>query len=429
MKLKDIALEAVSCCYPAPALLIHSALILSLWPSVLLAQQAGHAPLTKSPALSFEEIVIHAFNNAPEILERDIRQQQAQSFQAIAGSWIVDRPNLVVSYLEDGALDDIGQREIEYAIQLQLRRPSERRSSRQLSDCYLEQVRAWEQALKLYITGKVRKSLADIAEAETLLNLEREATRRTEQLLEVTNKLFDAGEVSQLDVMQVDVALLNQQEIELKAEAMLVDAERSYEVLTGLHQRPSSTHRESLTDQKDVNHAHPQLVNLQSDINVAEADIQMTKANARGAPILSLGVSRQREDVFQQQHDALAVSLTIPFGAGKIMKSKTGSARRAKVDAEVAYLNTLRTLDLALHEVEHELFLTGEAILLSSQKKILSEKRWKMFKTAFIQGEVNLKHVIEALQEYQREYKNYQLLVLKKGRLITEFNQVIGIMP
>lgn len=429
MKSKDMALERRGICGKTFILLVPGAFVLFLMSSAVFAQQAGHAPLVKSSAVDFNKIFEHALNNAPEILERDVRQKQARSFEAIAGNWITDRPNLVVSYLEDRMLGDIGQREFEYAIQLQLRRPGERKSSRLLSDSYQEQIRAWEKALELYIAGRVRNSLADIAEADTRLTLEQETTRNTERLLEITNKLVDAGELAKLDVMQAETLLLNQRQIELETEALLVDAERSYEVLTGLHVRPNYIYTEKLTDQNEIDHSHPQLVHLQSDIKLAEANIQMTQADARGAPVLSLGVTSQRDDSLQQDNEAIALSLSIPFGARDIVASRTSMARRTKVDAEVIYQNTLRQLELTLHEVEHELFLTTEAIALAEQKSLLSEKRWQMTQTAFIQGEVSLTQVIQSLQEYQQAQKQCQLLALNKERLITEFNQTIGIMP
>lgn len=414
---------------PYSSFFIGSLVLYFLSTPLLYSQQAGHEPLERSSTLSFEEIYAQALNNAPETLERDVRQQQAVSYEAIADDWIAQRPSFVMSFLDDNLLGNIGQREIDYAIQLQLRRPSERNSSRLLSNSYQEQTRAWEQSLQHYITGRVRNILADITEAETRLSLQQEATRNTAELLNITSTLFNAGELSRLDVMQVETLLLNQRQLEMETEAMLVDAERNYEVLTGLHVRPDYLYTESLTELDDIDSSHPQLLILQSEINLAEANVLMSEASARGAPTLSLGASRQRADVFQNNNDSLTVSLSIPFGAANIVASRTSAARREKVDAEVLYQNTFRQLDLSLHEVEHELFLTTEAIVLAEEKSQLSEQRWQMSRTAFNQGEITLTQVIQALQESLEAQKESQLLLLKQQRLITEFNQTIGVMP
>ncbi|PCJ42661.1 MAG: hypothetical protein COA71_03920 [SAR86 cluster bacterium] len=391
-------------------------------------QQAGHEPLEKIATLSFNDIFISALNNAPEILERDVRRQQADSYAAIAGNWITNRPNFVIGYLDDALLGDIGQREIEYAIQLQLKRPGEFNNGRLLSESYQEQTSAWEQALQHYISGRVKSILADIAEAEALLSLELQATLNAGELLNITSILFAAGELARLDVMQAESLLLNQIQIELETEAMLVDAERAYETLTGLHSRPDYLYTEILTDEEDIRTTHPQLVYLQSGINLAAVNIQVSEAEARGAPIVSLGGRRQRADVFQNSNNSIALSLSIPFGANNIVASKVSSARREKVDAEVLYQNTLRELNLALHEVEHELFLTGEAMTIAEELSQLSEQRWQMSQTAFTQGEITLAQIIQSLQQRLSAQKQSQLLFLKRERLITEFNQTIGVM-
>mgnify|MGYP003624433950 CR=1 FL=1 len=388
-----------------------------------------HVPLEKSASLSFVEIYTAALNNAPEILERDIRQQQARSYEAIAGNWISDRPSLELNYIDDTVLDNIGMREIEYAIQLQLKRPSELNNGRILSESYLEQSQAWERSLAHYIAGRVRSVLADISEAEANLALEQEATRNAEDLFNITNSLFDAGELSRLDVMQAENLLLNQRRTELEAEAMLVDSERNYEVLTGLNIRPDYLYTETLSDDEEIPDSHPQLLYLQSDIHLADANINMAEAQARGAPTVSLGSRRQRGNSFQSFNDSIALSLSVPFGGKNIVATKTSSARREKVDAEVIYQNTRRALNQALHEVEHELYITEVALGLSEQQKNLSEQRWQMSRTAFTQGEIALNQVIVALQEYLNAQQEYELLTLKEQRLITEYNQTIGVMP
>ena len=393
------------------------------------ADHPDHVPLEKSASLTFAEIYTTALNNAPEILERDIRQQQVRSYAAIADNWFSDRPNLQLSYFDDRVADNTGMLEIEYAIQLQLKRPSELNNGRILSESYLEQSQAWEQSLAHYIAGRVRSVLADISEAEANLALEQEASRNAEDLLGISTRLFDAGELSRLDVMQAENLLLEQRRIELDAEAMLVDAERSYEVLTGLHIRPDYLHTETLSEAEDIPDEHPQLLYLQSDIQLAAANIRMTEAQARGAPTVSLGSRRQRGNSFQTFNDSIALSLSIPFGGKNIVASKTSSARREKVDAEVIYQNTRRALNQVLHEVEHELYITGVALTLAETQKNLSEQRWQMSRTAFTQGEIALNQVIIALQENLSAQQKYELLILKEQRLITEYNQTIGVMP
>ncbi len=187
--------------------------------------------------------------------------------------------------------------------------------------------------------------------------------------------------------------------------------------------------RKPLTEREEIDESHPRLQYLQTEISLADANIAQRQADARGSPTISLGSRRTRSDSFQPYSDSIALSLSIPFGAKNIVESRTSTARRDKVDVEVLYQNTLRTLNQSLHEVEHELFLTNEAIGLSTQQLTLSEQRWQMAQTAFSQGEISLTQVIQALQETQAARKQSELLGLQRERLIIEFNQTIGVMP
>jgi len=391
--------------------------------------QGDHEPLEKSSDLSFSDIFDSALGNAPEILERDVRRQQAEDYESISDTWFSGRPSLQLYYIDDQAFDNRGFREMEYAVLLQLKRPSEWGNGRLLSDSYAEQYSAWEQSLRHYIAGHVRKSLADIAEAEANLLLEQQATRNAEELLNTTQQLVNSGELARLDLMQAENLFLNQRRTELQAEAMLVDAERAYEILTGLQVRPDYVHTETLTEQEVISPEQPQLLYLASDIQLAEALVLQAQASVRGSPSISIGSRRQRASDLAPDEDGLALSLSIPFGGKNIVASRTSDARRDKADAEVLYQTSYRALDLQLHEIEHELLISEESILLTEQQSRLSEARWEMAQTAFTQGEISLTQVILALQEALAARKEHELLLLQRERLITEFNQTIGVMP
>ncbi len=399
---------------------------------LLFAQQEVHdlhEPLQTSEALTFTEVMENTWMHAPEYLEYTVRQEQADNYSASGRSWVSGRPSLALSYNNDSRLDNVGLRELEYGIQLPLWRPGERHNASVLGESFQQQLGEWQVSLRLVLAGKVRAVLADIQEAETLLRLEQEATAQARQLVAVTNTLFDAGEVARLDVMQVESLLLAQRKRELDADAMYVDAERSYTVLTGLQVRPASPHRESRTADIGITAAHPLLRYLQTEVDLAEANIQQSTTTAKGNPLLTVGSRRERSDRFQPYTDSVGVSLTVPFGGKALVASRSSSARRDKVDAEVEYLNTQRNLDMALHEVEHELFITSEMLPLVTEQAALAESSWQMAETAFAQGEITLVQVMLALQQARTAARELELLQLTQQRLVTEFNQISGVLP
>lgn len=410
----------------------NRALILSLFiflPVFASGVENDHEPLEKVSNLSYAEIFDGALKNTYEFINSEARQQQATDFINVGDRWIAGRPSLRLSYLDDTGLGYLGVREFEYGIDLPLWRWGEREKSRLLGKSYQLEAQSWEAWLMLKVAGQVRDVLANIAEAEAMLNLERQATESAQELLVTTTTLFDSGELARLEVLQVEGLLLAQRKIELEAEAMLVDAEREYEVLTGLQGRPDYWYQEELSAQEEITAAHPQLQYLLDDVDLAEANIRQAESNVKGNPVLSLGGKRERSEVLQSYNDSFGIAISIPFGGKSLVSSRTSTARREKIEAEVLYKNTFRSLTQALHEVEHELFIISESLILTTQQSDLEQERWKMSETAFTQGELTLAPVILAFQAYQHSQKERERLLLKQQRLITEFNQIIGVLP
>jgi outer membrane protein TolC len=168
---------------------------------------------------------------------------------------------------------------------------------------------------------------------------------------------------------------------------------------------------------------------LRSDVDLASAEIAKAETDARGSPTLSVGTRRQRAGYFTDYEDALALSLSIPLGGRAHVDAATSRERRAKVDAEVRYLNTLRALNLQLHEVEHELFTLGESLPMSEEQAQLARQQWEMSRAAFEAGETDMSQVVIALQQARLSARDLDSLSLRHTRLVSEFNQIIGVLP
>lgn len=406
-------------------------LVLTLPPFVLAAEPGGHGhePLGKSETLTFDAIFRQALEHSPESLGTEAQRQQAESHQALGRSWTAGRPSFELNYIDDTAIDKSGLREMEAGIQVPLWRPGERRDARQSGQAYGAAADAWEKYLKLTVAGRLRASLMAIDKAETVLRLERQATREAGQLLETTRSLFDAGSLPRLDVLQAENLLLNQRQVEMRAEAGLVDAEREYSVLTGLKVRPVRPYEERRFPGEEVPPTHPALEYLRSQVAVAEAAVQRSIREAKGSPTLTVGMRRERSSAAGPEVDSVGLGLSIPFGGGAFVSTAASDARRQQVDAEVRWRQARRELNRQLHEVEHELLLTADSLKLSAEQVNLGRQRYEMARTAFEAGESTLTEVLRALREYRNSEKELQTLQVRQRALITEYNQTIGVLP
>ena len=393
------------------------------------AQELDHAPLIKAQDLNFTTLLEQTLANAPEALETEVRTEQAQAMVDVGESWIAGRPSAQLDYIDDQMLSNLGERELTYGIALPLWRSGERNAMQARGQQYNAQVAAWQEAFTLTMAGKLRQVLADMQDADTLLATEKQATADARQLLSIAESLHASGETARRDVLQAQTLLLAQQRNELAAEAARVDAERKYQMLTGLNRRPAKPHTESLLTAEEVSPEHPLLRLLRSDIDLAAAEIDKTELDALGSPTLSIGSRRQRAGNQNDYQDALALSVTIPFGGRAHVNASTSSARRNKVEADVRYLNTYRELNLQLHEVAHELFTLNESLPLSKEQAQLARQQWEMAKTAFVTGETDISQVVIALQQSRRSARELEVITLRHARLITEFNQIVGVLP
>jgi len=308
-------------------------------------------------------------------------------------------------------------------------RPGQRRDTRALGEGYVTQVEQWKQLLSWVVAGRVRNVLAALAEAELGITLQNQVVADARRLRDVTLTLFEAGEVARLELMQAETLLVESQADLLQAEAAMVDAERTYEFLTALTMRPAKAYSEELTSQEEIENSHPQLQYLRSSVNLADANVKQSENTARGNPTITIGSRRERGDRFQNSISSVGIQLSIPFGGASFVSAQSSSARRAKVDAEVSFQNSFIQLNAALHEVEHSLFIVAEEEPLRRSQMDLSSQRYNMALTAFELGETTLAEVVIAQQQAQESDRTLRLLLLEKQRLITEFNQIIGVLP
>lgn len=392
-------------------------------------EHPDHAHLAEVSDLGFAQIVQAALQNAPRALEAPVRAEQAAAWRDAGDSWLAGRPSLVYNHYDDRSIDDRGQQEFEWGVQLPLRRPGEFAAARRQGEQYTQQSTAWQQSLLWQLAGEVRARLAAIEVAELDLHIEAEATATAQELVGVTRRLFTAGAVARLEVLQAESMLLAQQRALLDAEAALVDAEREYTVLTGLTRRPAEPHREQSSPLLEIPDDHPWLRLLQAEVAVAEGNVRQNEISNKGSPQLTFGTRRERGDRFTPYTDALSLTFSVPFGGKSWVSAQTSAARMQQVDTEVQLHAARRDLQRLLHEAEHSLFVTREALPLAQQEAALGEERSAMARAAFAAGELTLQQVLPAVQEATRARRAWQSLQLQEQRLIADYNQYVGVLP
>ena len=183
-------------------------------------------------------------------------------------------------------------------------------------------------------------------------------------------------------------------------------------MLTNLTIRPAANYTEPKTQLREINQNHPLLHYLQTNLQVAESQIENVRRQAYGNPLLGIGVRRERGNRQTDYTDSLGISLSIPVGKSASVSTQVSAARRQHADLMVARQQTYLRLDRNLKEVNHLIELTSEKIALSQSRFELSQQRAAMVRTAFEVGEADLLAAVIALQQAQeaeRQLRSQQL--------------------
>lgn len=391
--------------------------------------QPGHEPLSLSESLAPESVYRAALEHAPEQLLTAIREQQGQEYRDLSERWFPGVPRWHLDLFDDAVLDDIGARELEVGVEVDLWLPGERGQARTMALAQENRQLAWRDHLRLLVAGRLRSIMADIGMADAMLEAERRALAEAERLLDTTRTLHQAGAVPEMDVLQAEGVVLQQRRAVAQAEAGLVDAEYGYRVLTDLEVRPTAGFQEQAATLQSVPDDHPWLRYLSSEVEIERAGVERVRRQARGSPTMSVGMRRDRGDAFQPYNDSLALSFSVPVGGGPAVSSTVSDAESRRVESEVTLLSARRELMRQLHEVQHEMEVTEEALALGAEQLELDRRRYRMAQVAFESGETDLLRAVSALRALQATEQQYQALQLRQQALVSDYNQIIGVLP
>jgi cobalt-zinc-cadmium efflux system outer membrane protein len=417
------------CRLPCLTLALAIALSVSQTNAQTVEHPPEHPPLQKSAAIEFADAFEQALQKAPEDLLTQSAREQASSAQSIAERWIVGAPAWQASVIDDRLLSDRGLRELETGVAVNIWRPGERDDARALGTAYQQRSAAMQNYLRWLVAGRVRGNLAALELADLQVAATLQAQQDALQLLETTGRLQSAGALSALDVLQAESLWLQKGAEVLDANAALVDAERSWQVLTGLSTRPERAHHETRSALEEITAEHPLLALRLSEVTLSQRNVDEAERNAKGSPNISFGVRRERGDWQQPYIDSVGVSVSIPITSPAVVASGSSDARAASVNSELAHIQDLRALTAQLHEVEHELFTLEQALPLTERQVQVNQQQWQMAQTAFAVGETDLTHVMMAMQRAQDSARVYQQQLLRQQHLNSEYNQIIGVLP
>jgi len=387
-----------------------------------------HEPLTVSTELTWPELIDRTAVNYPQFVELSARDIEARTLMDRARSWFSSPASLAVRYQTDKPWDDVSLREYEFGLEVPLWRLGQRRAARSLGTAAIADSKAAVMALRHEVTGLLRATLWELERAENALGAVQDGARVAQELLRVVERRYEAGDLPFGETLLMRSTVLERQAFVIEAEALLVDAERAYQSLTGFNERPL-TFAEPLTEREDFDAAHPWLALADTELGRARAEQALVSRAANGAPTLTIGPRRERAAFSDYSADSLGISVSMPFGGSVHRSAEIAAAARVTARAQAQRLQLLRQLELELHEARHSLLVIEASLELAQRRSALAARSFEMSQQAFTQGEMTLLELLrreETALSTQREVIGFEVA---RQSAIAQINQAIGVWP
>jgi outer membrane protein TolC len=396
---------------------------------VVSAQEAHqHVPLTVDPTLDWQTLIDTTLAAHPRSGELTARAEEAAAWASRGRQWLAAAPSLYFTYLSDRRLDDRDQREYDGGVELPLWRARERAAVQALARGVADESDAARAVLRLDVAGLLRGALWDIAAAANANAAADEAVDTAAELLRGVERRNARGELPLADVLLAQSALLERQQAAIATQAQLVDAERAYQSLTGLQQRPA-VFAEQRSAHEDFDDKHPLLVLADAAITRSRATLDLTDRAARGNPVVTIGPRRQRDALTTAFNDSFAIGVKVPVGGKTHAVTQVAQEGRLVAEAESARGTLLRRLDLDLHEAAHTLLVLDGSLALAEQRRDLADRQWRMAQSAFAQGEIELRELLRIQETDRNAKREAERLAIERQRTIAAFNQALGETP
>jgi outer membrane protein TolC len=392
------------------------------------AQAHSHVPVAVDTTLRWPALIDSTLAVHPRSGDLRSRLEEALALERRGSRWLAAAPSFYFSYLSDRPRDDTGQREYEGGVELPFWRAGQRSAVQAVAGSATAASEAARAALRLEVAGLLRGALWDIEAAANALAAARDAVAVAEEIVRVVERRNARGDLSQADVLLARTTLLERQQAEVEAEAVLLDSERGYRSLTGLDRRPASF-AEARSEIEDLTEDHPLLELANAEIERARSNRAFIARDARGPFSVTVGPHREYDPFGTVPRDSMTVAVKIPFGAGSQSATQAAQAGRLVSNAESERNALLRRLDLDLHEAEHTLTVLDESLALAADRAAVAEQQLRMAQSAFAQGEIELRELLRVQEATLAARRNLQRLGIEQGRTIAALNQALGATP
>jgi outer membrane protein TolC len=214
----------------------------------------------------------------------------------------------------------------------------------------------------------------------------------------------------------------------LDARTLVIDGSRRWRFLTGLDTIPAEG-RESPSTIEVIDEQHPLLQLALAEVDLARSALDVVRNSGSQRPSVSLGLKRENLDDRLPPLDSVGIGIDIPLGRGRSNQVDAARSAQRLLEAEVELQTLHRQLQEDLHEVRHQAHVNDANLRDSEALLAIAKRVYQSQQLANEQGETSVIEVLRAGQALAEAQQRHRLLTLMRAALVSQQNQVLGVLP
>ncbi len=284
--------------------------------------------------------------------------------------------------------------------------------------------------IKLRVAGLVRGALWDIALQKIRYDQAVADLDIAEQLYAKVERRVELGDLPVADALLAQTERLQKLSTLTQAEAELMHARKRYISITQSNKMPAQF-AENLVALQEIQHNHPVLVAISSQIERKQAELKAVKLIGSGQSSLAVGINSDRgfNDPRSNETESFNIGVNIPFGGEAHLAPQIAAVHveMSKLMSEREQLH--RDLEQAHHEAEHNLQVNEAELNIANQLQQTAEEHLQMMQLSFSVGEINLMDLLKIQASTQQAVLNAKerAVILERDKAL--YNQAVGVMP
>jgi len=383
--------------------------------------------LQVSTVLSLRDVLNATVKYQPQQAQLQSQAYGVKAKKALADSLLPYSPAISLSHQNDTVGSGRGEREYEVALKLPIWLPSQRDARAKVAEMSEQFYAAGQASLSIRAAGLLRDALWEIALTKNAFVLSEAKHISAKTLQEKINKSVLAGETAKTDLLQAQQATLLAAKNEVLAQAEVMHAQFRYKLLTGLDQLPQS-YAEKKSELISFEQS-PTWLEMLTKVESAEQSRHLAQVEKKENVQVQIN-ARSIIGAFDTKYNqSMGVSLSIPFNI-------EGSTTPIMAASEMALGSALSERDVlrnalegALHEADHNLEVSEQALLIAKQHDAIAKESLRLAEKAYALGEHDLATLLRIKDQAFEAERSYRATEIQHQWNIAQYNQAVGVLP